>query len=100
MERLNKEIENEVAEFYTSRNGFLVNISDGDESDRISGLIDGYCDDCGLCLAGSPVISLGEVMWKLRGSGLFAVGPIDVKDKKSCPLYKEFYRVNLNVERI
>ena len=90
MERLNKDIENEVAEFYTSRNGLLVNIGDPDESERISSLIDRYCDDCGLCLAGSPVVSFGEIRRELRDSGLFAVGPIDVKDKESCPLYKEF----------
>lgn len=97
MERLNKDIENEVAEFYTSRNGFLVNISDHSESERISVLIDGYCDDCELCLAGSPVVSLGEVRWKLWGSGLFAVGLLDIKDKEKCSLYLIFKKKDAKI---
>ena len=87
MGRLSREIEGETEEYYASRNGFLVNICDFKEAERISRLINDYCQACQKCLAGSPVISLGEIKWQLRGSGLSAVGLLEIRNKEQCPLF-------------
>ena len=87
MGRLSREIEVETEEFYASRNGFLVNISDFGEAERISSLIDDYCQSCQKCLAGNTPISLGEIGWQLRGSGLSAVGLLEIRNKEQCPLF-------------
>jgi hypothetical protein len=91
MGRLNREIEGEVADFYTLRKGFLINISDSNEADRVSSLVEAFCQKCQeKCTASPLVISLGEVRSELRGSGLSAVGPNGVNNLKQCPLYQAF----------
>lgn len=86
MGRLTVEIEQETKSFYTNRNGHLVVITDGDAADRVSRQVEQFCDKCMLCMASAPVISLGEVKPKLKGSGLFAVGLLEIDNKKKCPL--------------
>ena len=85
MGRLTVEVEQSVKRYYEIRGGHLIVITDGDQAGDISGRVEKYCQRCGLCTASSPVVSLGEVKLTLRNSGLFAVGPIDIKDKRKCP---------------
>jgi hypothetical protein len=87
---LTVEVQGLVAEHFKKGNGFLVNISDWQEANRVSGLIDRYCKECGKCLATAPVISLGEVKKDLKDSGLFAVGLLDIDNKKECPAVESF----------
>jgi len=82
------EMPGRVEEFYLNRKGYLINIGDHEETCRISSLIDDYCLDCNHCEAGKPVISLGEIDNNYSGSGLFAVGLLDIDDKSKCPIVK------------
>lgn len=88
MGRLSTEIEADTAKFYADRSGFLINICDGsDEAHRQGQLVQAYCDKCGKCTAFTGAISLGEVRFSLRGSGLFAIGPLDMTiNRDLCPL--------------
>jgi hypothetical protein len=91
MGRLNREIEGEVANYFTLRKGFLINISDTNEADRVNSLTEAFCQKCQQKCTASPLtISLGEVRRELRGSGLSAVGPIGVNKLTECPLYQAF----------
>lgn len=91
MGRLNVEIEQETIDYYKSRNGILVNICEGnDEVLKEVKMIESYCDKCGKCMAYTGAISLGEIRWNLRGSGLFAIGPLNMSsDRNSCPIINE-----------
>ena len=80
------EIEEDIRSYYTNRDGHLVVITDWNEASDVSRRVGEFCDNCKLCLASSPVVSVGEITPNLKGSNLFAVGPIGIKDKEICPL--------------
>ena len=95
MGRLTIETERATRQYYENRKGLLIVIAEFDEAGRVSKLVDDYCcKTCEIsCMAWSPVISLSEIDWSLRGSGLFAVGLLEVPDEENCPVIK---RTDLN----
>lgn len=89
MGRLTVEVEEAARQFYNNRNGHLVTITDHNEALRVSSIVDNYCGNtCKKCIAGVPVVSLGEINRNLRNSNLFAVGLLEIKDKTDCPVVK------------
>lgn len=87
---LTKEIVSQVEKYYKNRGGFLINISDWEEANKVSGAVGNYCQICSKCLASSPVVSLGEFQESLKDSELFSVGLMDVSDIENCPAVKDF----------
>jgi len=92
MGRLTRELEVKAEGFYSETGGLLISISESRDADSNSSRLSLYCDNCKKCLGGFPVISLGEIDRDLIGSGLFAVGLLDVdpKVKQSCPIFINF----------
>lgn len=96
MGRLSREIEAEIGKFFLDREGYLIAVGEWDDANRASVMTNEYCYKCQHCCASSPVISVGEAVRHLRGSGLFAVGLFDIRDRDNCPLFQKYFSLVYN----